>query len=139
MLAQLAPAQWMEISNASPPSEEVHAASSKPPGTRAREEEPHASGFDETVDLVQQLGQTLDLVHDDETVPRPQLLPQAPWPLTQGEKDGAVQEVVEACVRKRALDKKGLSRLARTQEEMRLSIEPTLDVGRTRDDRGCWE
>ena len=60
----------MEPPRSGPSRQEVRGAPPQLPRARARQQEPDAVRFDETVDLLKEGGYPLDLVHKDDPNPR---------------------------------------------------------------------
>ena len=129
--AQLADGQIISVPLPTP--EQVHAAATEFARARPRQQELDPALLDQTVDLVQEFRQTLDLVDDDDAVGGREFLGDAPRLLAQGEIGRMVEEVIEPHAWERVADQETLSRLPGSEQEVRLlpnqprEIEGALD------------
>src|SRR6266540_4602187 len=105
----------MQILRASASAQQVHPSTAQLACTRAGQQEAHATGFDETVDLIEECGQPLNLINDDDPVLRRQFLREAGRILTERQIDRTVKEVVDPHARQRVCNQKAFARLAWTK------------------------
>ena len=77
-----------------------------------------AARLNETVHLVQQFRQPLDLVNHDDSVFRAKLLSHAPRILTESQDRRSVQEIVDTRAAQCVLNEKCLARLSRPQQKV---------------------
>jgi hypothetical protein len=82
------------------------------------------------MDLVEQLGQALDLVDDDRLRRVERLLGDPSGVPAQGQEDAAVQQVVDARTAEHAAHERGLPGLARAQQEVGLALQRSREIQR---------
>jgi hypothetical protein len=78
--------------------------------------------FNEPVNFVQELGQALNFIDNDDTVFGSKFLCHTTWVLTESQIGRRIEKIVEPHPLQCMANQKGFPRLARPQEEMRLFI-----------------
>ena len=84
--------------------------------------------FDEPVYFIEQFGQLLNLVHNDQPVAPFQFLAKARRPVAEGPEDITIEQVIDFRRRQGTMDQGGLARLARTKKEKRFPPREPRDV-----------
>ena len=107
--------QRVEVFDHRPPCKQVGAAASQLASARSGQDEPEPSCLDQAMDLVEQLGDALDLIdHHPRTGGEPFDLPKQRGRLArQTQRLGRVQQVVDASAREVSLDPRRLAGTAR--------------------------
>jgi hypothetical protein len=88
----------MQVSGSGSSSQQVDTAAAELTSAGSSEQKSNASRFDEPVDLIQQLGDTLDFIDHDQSVLRSQFFGDPSGILAQAEKDRCVEQVIDLCV-----------------------------------------
>ena len=74
----------MEVSGSGPPAKEVDARSAQASSRGTGQQEPEAPSFNQEMDLLQEHGEFLDLIHDDQRVAKVPGLQFLPHPCRVG-------------------------------------------------------
>jgi hypothetical protein len=118
----------MEIFRSRPSAQKVDAAPTELPGTRSSEQKSSTSLFDQTVDLIEQGREPLDLIDDHNAIFGPQLFRQALRALAQPKIHGTIQEIVDPRPLHAMSNQETFAGLPWSQKEVRLLLNEILEV-----------
>jgi len=110
------------------PAKEVGSTSADLAGTGTGHEETDSPALNQAMDFVQELGQTLNLIYDNQTVLWGYLLCDTTGILTQSQKDRGVQKVIHSHVFHGLVDQRCLAGLAWSKKKMRLFIKERRQI-----------
>jgi hypothetical protein len=113
----------MEAQRSGPPTEQVDPAAPQLARAGAGEEKADAPLLDESMHLVQEIRQPLDLVDDHDLAIADDLLLDAAGFTAEGQIGRGIQEIVDPHAGKRMGDERRLPRLPWTEEEVRLLFD----------------